>query len=210
MSSRQMRQAFIVFRRDLLQLLGVPSLPETLCRDDASNADPGLMITPWQFSSLLRTHVQATTISAVDTLTSISRLVSRIREMPVGKEVVGDVESSVDALTEAFGKWRKSSRATDEGLMGVWEKTKRASALADRAFFNPSMVGLLYFVSQLVMLCRNSMTHRRVCTIFAARRAQVRRVCATVCTYQCSCDCSDHQGSEAVEKEEKSEADAGC
>lgn len=145
MSSLQMRHVFTVFRRDLLQLLGVPPLPETLCRaNDQEQGDLGTRITPWQFSSLLRTHVQATTVSAVDTLTSISRLVSRIREMRVGKEVVGDVESSVDALTEAFAK---PNIQADEGLMGVWEKTKRASALADRAFFNPSMVGLLYFVS---------------------------------------------------------------
>ncbi|KAJ9114086.1 hypothetical protein QFC22_005906 [Naganishia vaughanmartiniae] len=143
MSSLQMRQAFTIFRKDLLQLLGVPPLPETLCTGDADDqAGLELVITPWQFSSLLRTHVQATTVSAVDTSTSISRLVSRIREMRVGKEVVGDVESSVHSLTEAFGK--RSTRA-DKGLMGVWERTKRASALADRAFFNPSMVGLLYF-----------------------------------------------------------------
>ncbi|KAJ9108238.1 hypothetical protein QFC19_002486 [Naganishia cerealis] len=154
LSSDQLTQAFKVFRRDLLQLLGVPPLAGMLCEgnDLHHRADLDFGVTPWQFFSLLRTHVKATTISAVDTLTSISRLVSRIREMRVGKEVVGDVEACVDALTAAFIKRKTGVEGLENAeLIDVWEKTKRASALADRAFFNPSMVGLLYFVSPNIL-----------------------------------------------------------
>jgi hypothetical protein len=60
--------------------------------------------------------------------------------MCVEREVVYDVKLAVRLLGEA-------SDASTHRLTDVWTLTKRASALAARAYFNPNMVGLLYFVS---------------------------------------------------------------
>lgn len=61
--------------------------------------------------------------------------------MRVDRTVVGDVERAVGLLEEAY-----PVQGPRLGLAEVWNRTKHAMRLADRAFFNPNMVGLLYFV----------------------------------------------------------------
>jgi phosphatidylinositol glycan class S len=61
--------------------------------------------------------------------------------MRVDRTVVGDVERAVGLLEEAY-----SVQGRNLALAEVWNRTKDATRLADRAFFNPNMVGLLYFV----------------------------------------------------------------
>ncbi|GHJ89947.1 hypothetical protein NliqN6_6349 [Naganishia liquefaciens] len=134
LSTTHVRAAFQIFAQDLSELLGVPSVPPSLLREPAESAIPNA----WQIAALLRTQIRATASDADATLNSISRLVARIHEMRVGKDVVEDVEKAVQLLEEAFS-------AGYGRLESVWQRTKRASALANRAFFNPNMVGLLYF-----------------------------------------------------------------
>jgi phosphatidylinositol glycan class S len=136
LATPHIRAAFRIFAEDLLELLGVPPIPASLLRESSHTTVPNA----WQIAALLRTQIRATTTETKETLTSISRLVARIQEMRVGKDVVNDVELAVRLLEEAFD-------ASTRQLTDVWTRTKRASALADRAFFNPNMVGLLYFVS---------------------------------------------------------------
>lgn len=130
-----MRAAFRTFQKDLLALLGIPILPSSLLIRTETPVP-----TAWQLSALLRTHIRGTTADAGATLTSIQRLVARIQEMRVGRTVVGDVERAVRLLEEAY------AAGGTLGLREIWCRTKEATRLADRAFFNPNMVGLLYFV----------------------------------------------------------------
>lgn len=137
LATPHVRAAFRVFQQDLLDLLGVPRIPAALVREGTDTSAPNA----WQLSALLRTQIRATTADARGTLTSIQRLVARIQEMRVDRTVVGDVERAVGLLEEAY-----PVQGPRLGLAEVWNRTKHAMRLADRAFFNPNMVGLLYFV----------------------------------------------------------------
>lgn len=137
LATPHVRAAFRVFQQDLLELLGVPPIPVFLLR----NPDVSIVPNAWQLSALLRTQIRATTADARGTLLSIQRLVARIQEMRVDRTVVGDVERAVGLLEEAY-----PVQGRNLALAEVWNRTKHATRLADRAFFNPNMVGLLYFV----------------------------------------------------------------
>lgn len=61
-------------------------------------------MTQWQKVNLMRSITDSNLREAKETLISITRLVARIKEMVINKEVRSDVEGAVNALQKAsFG-----------------------------------------------------------------------------------------------------------
>ncbi|KAF8621724.1 hypothetical protein AX15_007550 [Amanita polypyramis BW_CC] len=78
---------------------------------------------------------------AKDTLRSIVKLVDEIQNMPVGKDVRDDVVNALDELDEMYV-------SSEYSLKDTLQHSTRALTLASRAFFNPSMLALLYFPAE--------------------------------------------------------------
>jgi len=125
-----LRLPFKTFQKELLALLGVPSLPSGLISKD--------VISDWQLDALLRMRTMENAQGSKDTLNSIVNLVNQIEGMPVDKDVTDDVYESLDALDKLFAVASHSPKL-------ALQYSSRALSLASRAFFNPGMLALLYF-----------------------------------------------------------------
>lgn len=90
---------FSSFAGQLLNLLGVPSLPPHVkCLSDTRRC-----ITDWQLDALLRRRTLENASGSQDTLLSILKLVNQINNMPVGEDVRDDVSCALSALTQVIG-----------------------------------------------------------------------------------------------------------
>ena len=90
---------FSSFAGQLLNLLGVPSLPPHVeCMMDVQPC-----ITDWQLDALLRRRTIENASGSQDTLLSIIKLVNQINNMPVREDVRDDVACALSALTQVIG-----------------------------------------------------------------------------------------------------------
>ncbi|KAF8134711.1 phosphatidylinositol-glycan biosynthesis class S protein-domain-containing protein [Mycena galopus ATCC 62051] len=124
---------FTTFATHLLALLGVPNLPSSVHTDTP-------VLTPWQLDALLRRRSLENAVGAQDTLRSIVQLVAQIENMPVGPDVKGDVQGALAALDQMYTK--------STTLNATLSQSATALTLASRAFFNPGMLALLYFLAE--------------------------------------------------------------
>ncbi|KAL7277204.1 hypothetical protein ACG7TL_009053 [Trametes sanguinea] len=142
LSPSDLSPIFNTFAHQLLTLLGVPGLPPNVRAahrpDSPAQREP---FTDWELDALLRRRALENVQSSTETLEAIVRLVDQIENMPVGQDVVGDIEDALDALNEAHGSSRTSPVET-------LKHSARALTLASRAFFNPGMLALLYFPAE--------------------------------------------------------------
>lgn len=90
---------FTTFSHQLLTLLGVPGLPPNVraAHHPDNAAQP---FTDWELDALLRRRALENVQSSTETLEAIVRLVDQIENMPVGQDVVGDVQGALDALND--------------------------------------------------------------------------------------------------------------
>ncbi|KAI0676322.1 phosphatidylinositol-glycan biosynthesis class S protein-domain-containing protein [Trametes maxima] len=133
---------FNTFAYQLLTLLGVPGLPANIQVSHESDGDARQEpFTDWELDALLRWRASENVQSSMETLEAIVRLVGQIENMPVGQDVVGDVQHALEALSEA----REASRRSPVTTL---KHSSRALTLTSRAFFNPGMLALLYFPAE--------------------------------------------------------------
>jgi hypothetical protein len=89
---------FAYFASQLYALLGVPPLDPRYRTADQKDGGGILPMTQWQKVNLMRSITESNLREAKGTLISITRLVARIKEMVINKEVRSDVEGAVNAL----------------------------------------------------------------------------------------------------------------
>ncbi|KAL5640745.1 hypothetical protein ACGC1H_001286 [Rhizoctonia solani] len=130
---------FQIFRKQLEGLLGVPALPPPvgLRLDRAAAAKQAL--SGWQLDTLLRRRALENIQGSVQTLNSIVGLAGQIENMPIGSSVRDDVLSALQELSQTHNATDPTQTLTHSAL---------SLQLASRAFFNPTMVGLLYFPAE--------------------------------------------------------------
>lgn len=87
-----LKPIFQTFRRQLLGLLGVPSLPQGITSTESGP------FTNWQLDALVRQRARQNFETSKETLNSIVALVHQIENMPVGLDVKGDVQGALNAL----------------------------------------------------------------------------------------------------------------
>ena len=85
LTRQDLQQPFAYFTHHLKALLGVPDEPELVRQHKATLGE-------WQVQTLLRVRTLENIKEATETLEGIQRLVAKIREMKVGREVQRDVE----------------------------------------------------------------------------------------------------------------------
>ncbi|KAH8829445.1 phosphatidylinositol-glycan biosynthesis class S protein-domain-containing protein [Flagelloscypha sp. PMI_526] len=131
---------FNAFSRQLRTLLGVNPLPS---RSEIYHL-PEVAATPiagWQLDELMRRRTIENTRESQDTLSSIVQLVDKIENMPVGKDVLEDVEESLLSLERLLDN-------PAQLLQDALRLSAKSLTLSSRAFFNPGMIGLLYFPAE--------------------------------------------------------------
>lgn len=92
LTSSLLESTFQTFRRQLLALLGVPSLPQGVTSNEPAP------FTDWQLDALVRQRARQNFENGKETLNSIVGLVHQIENMPVGQDVKGDVQGALNAL----------------------------------------------------------------------------------------------------------------
>jgi len=131
MTSDHLEGIFSAFGLQLFSLLGIPELPKGVVSLDSAP------ISRWQMDTLLRQRSLENVVSTTETLDSTIKLVGQIENIPVKEDVKGDIQNALDSLELAH----ESSNSAESAL----EYSARALTLSSRAFFNPGMLGLLYF-----------------------------------------------------------------
>ncbi|KAK8844094.1 hypothetical protein IAR55_006888 [Kwoniella newhampshirensis] len=133
--------AFHLFTQHLYSLLALPPTPDKIHPSPPPtplHAPSSLIqpITPWQVHQVLLARTRENSEEARKTLMGIVRLVKKIREMKVGQVVRGKVLGAVERLEQL---------SSNNTALEMFILTRDAVGLANQAFFDPTMMGLLYF-----------------------------------------------------------------
>jgi phosphatidylinositol glycan class S len=100
LSSDHLDPIFSSFSDQLLALLGVPKLPDSVRVETSGTLVP--LLTEWQLDAVLRRRTLKNVKGTQDTLLSIVKLVEQIGNMPVGKYVKDDVQDALVALDKVL------------------------------------------------------------------------------------------------------------
>ena len=118
------RPAMLTFSRQLLALLGAPDSPSSL---------------ELQIRSMTRVRAATLLLSASSTLGSMARLTQRLHQIPIPENVAMAVDKTLSDLKGACDCLR--SGKVNEAL----RYARNADMESERAFFEMSMVGQVYF-----------------------------------------------------------------
>ncbi|KAG8747881.1 GPI transamidase component [Ceratobasidium sp. 414] len=148
LTPQDLKPIFHLFRKQLEGLLGIPTLPATVAIESDRTNSPRRILTDWQLDTLLRRRTLENIRGSVQALTSIVGLVGQIENMPVGPTVRNDVLSALDELAQArIHHCSIPAHNTSQPVQALTHSA-RSWLLASKAFFNPGMVGLLYFPAE--------------------------------------------------------------
>lgn len=129
----QLRPIFHIFVSNFLTFLGVPSLPSNI------NLEPLPVLNAWKLDGLYRQRITENIVSASATLGSLARLVRQIPNMAVPYQVQHDVLKTMEHLKMAC------QNLNDFQFFYALKNSSIAVDMVEKAFFNPSMVSMLYF-----------------------------------------------------------------
>lgn len=126
-----------VFLSQLRLLLGV-QLPEDV--DSVVIEKPQMYsVLDWEFDSLLRRHCIENLASASASLYSLSQLLEKISNIVINDDVAKQVYTAVESI-------KSSHRFLKDGkLHPAFHASKMALIASEKAFFDPSLLQLLYF-----------------------------------------------------------------
>lgn len=127
LSKEALKPALDLFATQLLALLGAPTRPSSL---------------PIRIDSLTRQRSAELLVSASSTLGSLYRLTLALPSISIPSSVSASVASTLSSLKNSCREL-KNGRFGGEG--GALEEGKNAAFQAERAFFEKSMVGQVYF-----------------------------------------------------------------
>ncbi|XP_078598333.1 GPI-anchor transamidase component PIGS-like [Branchiostoma floridae x Branchiostoma japonicum] len=125
------------FLSHLRLLLGVAQLPPDpwIVVEPADNT----AITDWEYDHLLRVRTVENVATATATLASLSQLLGEIGNIVINDDIARQVYLAVDAIRKA-----QLLLATGE-LTAAFQASKEAILSSEKAFFDPSLLELLYF-----------------------------------------------------------------
>ncbi|KAF0401381.1 phosphatidylinositol-glycan biosynthesis class S protein [Gigaspora margarita] len=141
----ELKSVMSIFIMQLRGLLGVQDvwLEARSVLDSSINVDfmptPNTAITIWELDSLVRRRIAENIVSTISTLKSLSQLVAEIPNMVVLDHIQTEVLLALDSL-------KKSCISLHTGQYEIaLQHAKKAIERAESAFFDPTMVSMLYF-----------------------------------------------------------------
>lgn len=157
LTSENLIQPFDIFSKQLLDLIGL----EKISLDSSTSKVDDRLGLELSIENLTRKRILENLRESISTLKSILKLKSKILNLGIGSEVKKDFEESLEILTKLMEESQSeasiddallsnevnqsSSEAQDLNLSQVLKLSSRAKNLSNRAFFNPNMLGMLYF-----------------------------------------------------------------
>ncbi|GAA5825799.1 hypothetical protein JCM11251_000374 [Rhodosporidiobolus azoricus] len=126
-------RSFSLFEQQLRVLLGVRSISLSLPSPSASGA-----LTAGEADALIQKRLREAVKESVETLDVIVKLANQIPNMQISKEIQGRVNEALDELDKA------SASAPFYPSLAL-SHAARAQMLSSKAYFDPSMLALLYF-----------------------------------------------------------------
>ncbi|XP_062511336.1 GPI transamidase component PIG-S-like [Corticium candelabrum] len=134
----EMEKIMPVFVSQLRQLLGVPDLrspfPEILMSNPPSSG-----ISDWELDGLLLHRCMENIAMTTTTLTSLIQLLEEVTNMVISDHIQAQIVKAIESVAECQNHL-KSGRLMDAFLL-----SKQAIESSEAAFFDPSMLTLLYF-----------------------------------------------------------------
>lgn len=124
LTSEDLRPVMLTFADQLTSLLGVPPSPSSLSL---------------RVSSLTRERTTSLILSASSTLGALARLTLKLTSIAIPDLVAKSVNETIHRLDQSCGDLREGK------FQSALENARIAEEEAERAFFEPSMVGQVYF-----------------------------------------------------------------
>ena len=90
-----LRPAFATFITHLLNLLGTPTLPDSITGEEK------VILSPWQLDGLVRQRAAENLVTAGGTMGALARLVRKIPNMAIPQEIRSDVLLTLSHLEKA-------------------------------------------------------------------------------------------------------------
>ncbi|KAI9011144.1 phosphatidylinositol-glycan biosynthesis class S protein [Gaertneriomyces semiglobifer] len=146
LSADKLEPVMSIFLSQLRDLMGVKAveIPNTL-RNARVTYETGLSgITSWELDRLVRTRTLQNIEDTVQTLNSILNMIEQLEAMPVSDHIQEMVSASLSSLDRA----KKALQSNADGVARYIEAAgfaRKAVTLASDAFFDPTMVAMLYF-----------------------------------------------------------------
>lgn len=132
-----------IFISQLRSLIGVYDFEKeaTLPADYSIVFEPATIsgITTLEKDSLIRTRTLENVVNTISTLKSLAQLVDEIPNMVVQDHIDHKVRESLGALDSVDSALEK------EAYVEAFQSSIKAIELAEKAFFDPTMVSMLYF-----------------------------------------------------------------
>ncbi|KAG8625353.1 hypothetical protein KVT40_007104 [Elsinoe batatas] len=119
-----LQPVMLTFAEQLVTLLGLPKIPSSL---------------PIQLGTLTRERAASLILSASSTLGALSRLTLKLTSIAIPDSVAQSVDKTISHLDQACNDLRNARYAS------ALEHARTAENEAEQAFFEPSMVGQVYF-----------------------------------------------------------------
>ncbi|CAG8531297.1 2475_t:CDS:10 [Ambispora leptoticha] len=143
----ELKPVMEIFVSQLRGLLGVQEFKSALSPAQLSEysieinyaSPPHTAITSWEFDNLVRRRIAENIVAAVSTLKSLSQLVSEIPNMVVLDHIQTEVLNALESLKQSCTSLREMHY--DLAL----DYAKQAIVRSESAFFDPTMVSMLYF-----------------------------------------------------------------
>ncbi len=147
LTSAELKPAFDSFVRQLRILFGIDT-PSNAASGSANTDRSYDVVTAgdaavadWEVDKLKRSRLQSQWMHAHRTLASFQELLESAPHIPVAENTAANVHSARQHLAAANASLRSATGSGDAALQSV----RGAATSADRAFFDPALVGLLYF-----------------------------------------------------------------
>lgn len=124
LTTQDLEAAMLTFASQLTTLLGIPPNPPSLAL---------------RIARLKRERATSLILSASSTLGALERLTQKLESIAIPPSVAFSVEETLTHLSQACGNLRLGAYSL------ALEHARKAEAEAEKAFFEPSMVGQVYF-----------------------------------------------------------------
>lgn len=134
-----MEKLMPVFVKQLHMLLGVPETP--ISKDSGKLLfSPGRhRITDWRVDQLLLAKLIESASMTTTSLVSLVQLLDKVKNMVISDHIQREVEYSLHSIQQCY------SKASSGHLRDAYDFSKQAMKSAEIAFFDPSILELLYF-----------------------------------------------------------------
>lgn len=127
-------EVFLPQMRLLMGIQKVQHLPETVTQSPGN-----MVVTDWEMDRLLWVRTVENIATATNTLTSLAQLIDKIGNIVINDNIASEVYRAVASVQLSLEELEAGR------LLPAFQASKDAITSSEKAFFDPSLLHLLYF-----------------------------------------------------------------